>query len=362
MHGDWALEFLTEYGLFLAKVLTFLFAFGIAVGIAGSLGARTKKTHKGHLEVTSISDEYREMTDSFKSVVLDKHRFKLQLKKEKEDKKAAKKAEKQALKSSKNQDNPQEAHKPRLFVVDFHGDIRAAAVDNLREEITGILSLADKQDRVLLRLESAGGVVHGYGLAASQLVRIRDAGIPLTVAVDKVAASGGYMMACIADHIIAAPFAILGSIGVLAQLPNFHRLLQKHDVDYELFTAGEYKRTLTLFGENTDKGREKFLQELEDTHTLFKEFVTDQRPKVEIDKVATGEVWFGRRAQDIQLVDALQTSDQYLVDQLEAFDAYHVSYVQKRSLQEKLGLAMEGSLDRLMLKWLGRLSKPEWFS
>ena len=108
-----------------------------------------------------------------------------------------------------------------------------------------------------------------YGLAASQMQRIRDKKLKLTVCVDKVAASGGYMMAVVADKIIAAPFAVLGSIGVLAQVPNFHRLLKKHDVDFEMLTAGKYKRTLTMFGENTDKGREKFQEDIEDTHVLF---------------------------------------------------------------------------------------------
>ncbi|MGK3627588.1 protease SohB, partial [Acinetobacter sp. A11] len=147
----------------------------------------------------------------------------------------------------------------KIFVLDFKGDIQASAVENLREEITLILATAKAgRDRIVVRLESPGGMVHGYGLAAAQLVRLRDAGFHLTICVDKVAASGGYMMACIANEIIAAPFAIVGSIGVVAQVPNFNRLLKEHNVDFELYTAGQYKRTVTMFGENTPEGKAKF--------------------------------------------------------------------------------------------------------
>jgi serine protease SohB len=205
-------------------------------------------------------------------------------------------------------------NKKRIYVINFNGDMRASATENLRQEITAILSIADKdKDEVVVNLESPGGMVHGYGLAASQLARIRQHNLPLTICVDKVAASGGYMMACLANTIIAAPFAIIGSIGVVAQLPNFHRLLDKWDIDYEVLTAGEYKRTLTVFGENTDAGRQKFIADLEDTHTLFKEFVSDYRPSLDIEKVATGEHWYGKQALGLGLVDKLMTSDEYLL-------------------------------------------------
>ncbi len=173
---------------------------------------------------------------------------------------------------------------------------------------------------------------HSYGLASSQLERIRRRNIPLTICVDRVAASGGYMMACIANRLIAAPFALIGSIGVVAQIPNFHRLLKKNDVDYEVLTAGDYKRTLTMFGENTDKGREKFVEELEDTHSLFKEFVSEYRPQLDIEKVATGEVWFGRRALENQLIDQIETSDDYLFNLSEEADIYKVKYRPKQTL------------------------------
>lgn len=227
----------------------------------------------------------------------------------------------------------------KIFVIDFKGDIQASAVENLREEITLILATAKAgRDRVVVRLESPGGMVHGYGLAAAQLVRLRDAGFHLTICVDKVAASGGYMMACIANEILSAPFAVLGSIGVVAQVPNFNRLLKEHHVDFELYTAGEYKRTVTMFGENTAEGKAKFEQELQQTHRLFKHFVEKYRPKLNVEKIATGEHWYGQDALDLNLVDQLQTSDEYLLGLLAQHDIYVISTRRKPTLGEKLGL------------------------
>lgn len=274
---------------------------------------------------------------------------KIELKKDKKVQKSEQKAEKKALKSGSSP-----APKKRIFVLDFHGDIRATAVSSFREEITTVLSQATKEDEVVVRLESGGGMVPSYGLAASQLDRIKKKSIPLTICIDKVAASGGYMMACVADKIIAAPFAVIGSIGVVAQIPNIHRLLKKHDVDVELMTAGKYKRTLTMLGENTDEGREKFREELEETHELFKDFVGDHRPDLDIDAIATGEVWYGEPAVKIGLVDETKTSDEYLTSLLESAEIFTVSFAHKKTLPEKVGLAFESSSDRFLMRWLRR--------
>ncbi|CAA0245221.1 protease SohB [Acinetobacter baumannii] len=237
----------------------------------------------------------------------------------------------------------------KIFVLDFKGDIQASAVENLREEITLILATAKAgRDRVVVRLESAGGMVHGYGLAAAQLVRLRDAGFHLTICVDKVAASGGYMMACIANEIISAPFAVVGSIGVVAQVPNFNRLLKEHNVDFELYTAGQYKRTVTMFGENTPEGKAKFEEELQQTHVLFKHFVEKYRPQLNVDKVATGEHWYGQDALDLNLVDKLQTSDEYLLALLPQHDVYVINTRKKATLGEKLGLQAAQMADSLI--------------
>ena len=237
----------------------------------------------------------------------------------------------------------------KIFVLDFKGDIQASAVENLREEITLILATAKAgRDRVVVRLESPGGMVHGYGLAAAQLVRLRDAGFHLTICVDKVAASGGYMMACIANEIISAPFAVVGSIGVVAQVPNFNRLLKEHNVDFELYTAGQYKRTVTMFGENTPEGKAKFEEELQQTHILFKHFVEKYRPQLNVDKVATGEHWYGQDALDLNLVDKLQTSDEYLLALLPQHDVYVINTRKKATLGEKLGLQAAQMADSLI--------------
>ncbi len=232
--------------------------------------------------------------------------------------------------------------------------MRASAVDNLRKEISAVLQVAEGNDEIVVRLESPGGMVHSYGLAASQLRRITSQGVHLTVCVDQVAASGGYMMACIAEKIMAAPFAVVGSIGVVAQIPNFHRLLKKNDIDIELLTAGEYKRTLTMFGQNTDSDRAKFQEELEDTHTLFKEFVRENRRGLDISKVATGEHWYGLRAMDLGLIDELMTSDEYLLRRSKDAEVFEVSWQIRRTLAERLGLATEGAMVRVLENWFHR--------
>jgi serine protease SohB len=246
---------------------------------------------------------------------------------------------------------PQPA-RPNVFVLEFNGDLFATAVRNLREEITAIAAVAGKEDEVVIRLESAGGAVPHYGLAAAQLMRLRERSIAVTVCIDRIAASGGYMMACVADRIVAAPFAIIGSIGVVAQVPNFHRLLKKHDVDFQEMTAGEFKRTVTVFGEITEKGRRKFQEELEDTHLLFKEFVKSHRPKLDLDQVATGEHWLARRGLELGLVDQLRTSDEYLVGRAGEANLYQVSFDRPRTLRERVGGLLEGALDR---------SRPAWW-
>ncbi len=259
-----------------------------------------------------------------------------------EDKNAVKQFQKALAKKAKQklkEKGKSKQKEKRLFVLDFDGDIKASAVKHLREEISAIISTANKGDEVVLRLESGGGMVHGYGLAAAQLVRLKEAGLTLTVCVDKIAASGGYMMACVADKILAAPFAVVGSIGVVSQMPNFNKWLKKHDIDYEMFTAGEYKRTVTMFGENDDEHRAKYKEELEQTHELFKHFVTTYRPQLDLSKVANGDHWYGEDALKLNLVDELTTSDAYLLKQMEDYQAYALMSRQKPTFAEKLGLA-----------------------
>jgi serine protease SohB len=333
------LEFIFEYGLFLAKTVTMVVAILLVVAVVFALGSKGRRPERGHIEVLSLNEGLNHVTRTLKQVVLNDSEWKAEAKAEKKKHKEQKKTEK-----SKNVVE----RKPRVFVIDFDGDVQASAVDQLREEVTAILTVAETADEVVVRLESPGGMVHSYGLAASQLSRVVSKDIHLTVAVDKVAASGGYMMACLATKIIAAPFALLGSIGVVAQIPNFNRFLKGKEIDVEILTAGEYKRTLTMLGENTDKGREKFIEELEDVHTLFKEFVKESRPIVDIDVVATGEAWYGRRALEHKLVDAVQTSDEYLIDRCESADVYRVKYVEDKNRMDKVLDRFSGMLKSLL--------------
>lgn len=343
------MEFLYEYGLFLAQAVTLTAAILIVVGGIVSMSQRQRsELQEGQIEIRNLNEKYRHIGATIRTVVDDPTATKELAKADKKaDKLKAKEAKK---KRKKHTEADPEDTRNRLYVFEFDGDIRASATENLREEISAVLPEIQPGDEILVKVESPGGMVHSYGLAASQLQRITAAGVPLTIAVDKVAASGGYMMACVADRIIAAPFAVLGSIGVLAQLPNFHRLLKKNDIDFELFTAGEHKRTVTMFGENTDKGRDKFTEELEETHDLFKNFVTTNRPQLDVAKVATGETWYGQNALTEQLVDELQTSDAYVQDKLADWDVYEVKFMHKKSWQEKMGFAAEGALERSFLK------------
>jgi serine protease SohB len=338
-------EHLAEYAGFLARVVTVVVAILLVLASAAAMRSKGRR-QPGQLQVSKLNDFFRELHNRMERSVLDKKHFK-------EARKAESKAAKLERKSGEQ--------KPRVFVLDFDGDIKASAVDSLRHEVTALLGMATSKDEVVVRLESGGGMVHSYGLASSQLARIRQAGVPLTVCVDKVAASGGYMMACIGDKILSAPFAILGSIGVVAQVPNVHRLLKKHNIDFEVLTAGEHKRTLTIFGENTDKGREKFQEDLQITHELFKGFVSRYRPQLAMDEIATGEVWLGQAALGKQLVDELKTSDEYLSDKARDAELFHLHYAEQKTLQERMGLAASLTLDRVLLNWWGRFSQQRFW-
>ena len=315
-------EFLFSYGLFFAKVVTGLIALVFVMAIVA--GSRDKKEEGLKLKITHLNKKIQDLKNTLLENLMDKKALKKHLKEqEKKDKQAQK---------GKTPNAP----KSKLFVLEFDGDIQATEVETMRDEITAILSVAEPQDEVLLKLENGGGAVHGHGLAASQLQRIKDSKLNLTVSVDMVAASGGYMMACVADKIIAAPFAILGSIGVIAQLPNFNRLLDKAGIDWEQHTAGEFKRTLTMFGKNGEKERTKLREDLQDTHELFREFVSEHRSRLDMDKVATGEHWFGKQALELKLVDELITSDEFLMRALENYEIYEIKMEISKGLQEKL--------------------------
>jgi serine protease SohB len=324
---------------FFAKSVVVFFLIGGLIALVAFLAARGREA--SHLEVTDLTERFNTWTQQLKIYTLSPAMEKIWLKEERKKEKKRRK--------SKDLDPSR-----RVFVIDFTGDMKASLVDHLRDEITVILKVADKdRDEVVIRLESPGGVVHGYGLAASQLQRVRREGLKLTVCVDKVAASGGYMMACVAHQIVAAPFAILGSIGVLAQVPNFHRLLKKNNVDYEEITAGEYKRTMSLFGEITGKGREKFAEQIEETHDLFKTFVQENRPNLDVQSVSTGEYWYGRKAIELGLADLLLTSDEYLFGGDDAKRVLLVRMKGKKNWPEKLGQMMErlrspSTLERLL--------------
>ncbi|MEE9653959.1 protease SohB [Kluyvera ascorbata] len=346
------MELLFQYGLFLAKIVTVVVA--IAVIAVLIVNVTQRKRQRGELRITNLSEQHQDMQEDLAVALLDAPQQKLWHKAQKKKLKL----EAKAAKAKAKQGDTEAATKPRVWVIDFKGSMDAHEVSSLREEITAVLTVATPQDEVVVRLESPGGVVHGYGLAASQLQRIRDKQIPLTVAVDKVAASGGYMMACVANKIVAAPFAILGSIGVVAQIPNLNRFLKNKDIDVELHTAGQYKRTLTLLGENTEEGRQKFREELNETHHLFKDFVKEMRPSLDIEQVATGEHWYGTQAQEKGLVDEVGTSDELLLGLMENREVISVRYTQRKKMMDRFTGSAAESADKLMMRWWQRGQKP----
>lgn len=339
------MEFLTNYGLFLAQAVTIVVA--IVVVLVTAVGLSTKpKPEAGHLDVVNLSESLEESIDEIKQTILPKEQYKALAK---------------AAKKEKKEKKAQEEKKHKAYVIDFKGSMDAHQVEGLRREISAVTQIADKEDEVIVRLESPGGVVHGYGLAASQLKRITSRDIPLTITVDKVAASGGYMMACIANKIVSAPFAIIGSIGVIAQIPNFNKVLKKNDIDFEQITAGEYKRTLTMFGENSEQDREKFQTEIDEVHTLFKNHVSASRPMLDIEKVATGETWYGEQAIDLGLVDELLTSDDYLLETHKTKTIYQIKYTVPKTLSQKLTKAASASLENSLFSLWNKLFNTNYF-
>jgi serine protease SohB len=322
------IEFLAEYGLFLLKVVTVVVGIVVIIAVAAATG---RKGPQEGLEVENLNKRHEALVESLLQAVSNKGQQKKAAKEKKKKDKA---------------DAREKSTRPRSFVIDFKGDLKASSVPSLREEVSAILDVATEDDEVIVRLENHGGVVHEHGLAASQLVRIRDHNIPLIVCVDKVAASGGYLMASVANQIYAAPFAILGSIGVLAQIPNFNRMLDSHGVEFEQITAGKYKRTVTMFGENTDEDRAKLKEELEDVHGLFKDAVAKYRPDLNLEKIATGEHWYGSQALALGLADEIKTSDELLGELVGKRDLYSVSYKIKQPLQKRLMAGIDSALEK----------------
>ncbi|MDR9406894.1 MAG: protease SohB [Spiribacter sp.] len=325
------MELIQDYALFLARVVTLVIAFGVLLSMIAGLAGKRQGRGREKLEVEPLNERYKDMAKRIEHGVEKKRQGLLTRLRERRQQKR----------------HAGEGRLPRLFVLDFDGDLRASATEALREEVSAVIATARRDDEVLLRLESPGGMVPGYGLAASQLARLREKNIRLTIAVDRVAASGGYLMACVADRIVAAPFAIIGSIGVVGQLPNFHGLLKRHDIEFELHTAGSHKRDLTVFGENTDEGRAKFRESLEEVHGLFKSHIAKYRPRLDLEQVATGEHWLGERAHELGLIDDLGTSDDLLLERRERMDLVGLNYHPATSFRRRFSVVVESLMARL---------------
>lgn len=343
------IDLLSQYGLFLLKTVTLLIAILIVIAAVAQT-AQKQKADGGIFVIENINEKFQDVKKAFLAEILTKADYKHWLKGNKKAHKSEEKKEKKQKKQKKSPDN-----KNRLFVLRFDGDIKASHTLALTECINALIDCAKPEDEVLLVLESAGGFVHSYGHAAAQVHRIRDHNLKLTIAIDKCAASGGYLMACLADTIIASPFAIIGSIGVIGQIPNFHKVLKKNNIEYEMHTAGEFKRTLTMFGENTDKARGKFIEDIQVTHDLFKDHVARNRPMVDITEVATGEHWHAIQAYEKKLVDKIQTSDAFIMASLPDKQIYEISYKEKQKLSDKMMSNLSAQLGTAIGNWLNKM-------
>ncbi|WP_434985611.1 protease SohB [Vreelandella zhaodongensis] len=343
-------EWIAEMGTFLLQTMLVM----VIVGGVLLLVMRSKESSDDGLKlhIESINDERRLRNRRLRVNTTSPGARKKLVKAFRQEEKAKQKAAKQGKEELQNAQ--------KVWVLDFHGDLKASQTEQFAQEVSAIIEVASAEDEVVVRLESAGGLVHSYGLAAAQLDRLQAAGLNTTVCIDKVAASGGYMMACTANHIKAAPFAVIGSIGVVAQVPNIHRLLKRNDIDVELLTAGKYKRTLTVLGENTEEGREKFIDDLENTHRLFKEYVSQHRPGMDIDELATGEIWYGSEALEKKLTDSVGTSEAYLVERMASAQVYHVKLEPPKTLSRKVGLAVSAGIEQAVIKGLGLVEAAGW--
>jgi len=323
------MEFLANWGLFAVKLVTVLVFVFLLVSLLISLAMQAKAHNeddkdKIKFKFTNLFNFYKDNVDKLDAAIdefdeskSDKEKKAYLKQKAKALKTAPEKLREEKAERIKKAEEQGEFCPEHLYVINFDGDARASQVDELTSKVNLILAKATDKDEVIIKLTSPGGVVNGYGLCASQLERIRNKGINLVACVDTVAASGGYMMACVASKIVAAPFSYVGSIGVVAQIPNFNKVLKNHDVEYEQVTAGKYKRTLTMFGENTPEARDKFKQEITLIHNRFKAIVAKYRTKLDIENIATGEYWLAEDAKELNLVDQISTFDEYLQNRLD---------------------------------------------
>lgn len=374
------MELMWDYLNFLLQTITVVIAIVVVIAVISSVAVRrtSERSQVGHLTVRYLNDFYDALRSTIEQASLSQGQAKKHRKAERKEKKQKEKAEAKSSTEKTESEDVQESQgetvsseagengkgeekekaekddrQKNVFVLGFEGDLEASKVERLKHEISAVLTQASEKDEVVVKVESPGGVVHSYGYAASQLMRVRKAGIKLTVAVDEVAASGGYMIAVVADQIVAAPFALVGSIGVAAEIPNVNRLLKKYDIDYEIITAGEFKRTLSIFGENTDAARKKFVEEIEDVHELFKEFVSLHRPDVDLSVVATGESWYGERALARNLIDDIMTSDEYIMKACDDAKVFELTWhPPKKQLSDVLTQTATSILS--IARWLRR--------
>ncbi len=208
---------------------------------------------------------------------------------------------------------------PRLAVLRFQGlrDLNASGDQRLSEAIDEVLVNRDHFEEAVVIIDSPGGTTHGYGHAYALLERLSASGLKVTACIDRIGASGGYLMALPADRILAGPFAIVGSVGVVAGIPNVKRLLEEKGVSYRLFVAGDKKRVVHFADDDGPEVREYMDEKLAGIHTQFLQAVEKHRgDRVKLDEVRSGDHWSAEESVEkgLGLVDELQTSAEYLLE------------------------------------------------
>lgn len=269
-------------------------------------------------------------------------------------------------KSSSRKSGDEKTGEPgKVAVLKFKGDIRASARFAFAKLVDEVVLNAREFKEVVVVVESPGGGVSEYGMLFAELERMRkcEENFQLTVVVDTVAASGGYLMSLPAHKILAAPFAMVGSIGVVSFIPNIRELLEANKIKPRTFTAGDFKRTVTLTDEGDEKSAEQYKQQLALIHEQFKQALKKYRPQVELEKVATGEAWLASTTveKELQLVDGLNTSHALLLEMNQSFDLVEYSSKAERKtfLKRILGCDDENQsiVDQIVTKFVDEVSQ-----
>ncbi|WP_343192796.1 S49 family peptidase [Buchnera aphidicola (Taiwanaphis decaspermi)] len=224
--------------------------------------------------------------------------------------------------------------KSNLYILDYNDKIKKNKIKKLREEISSIILVAKKNDEVLLRLENTSDIVYEYGLVIAQLQRLRKKGIKLIISIDKIVSNGGYIIACVADHISASPFSIIGPINIVVNIPNIDKYTQTSNLNNQLNDCNTFTK-LTLIKNNTKIYVNKIFNKLDIKKYIRNSFIKDMRPSLNLNKIFNQNYWIGENAINEKLIDSINTSDDILFSKKDTHNLLKIKYVYKSNIVEK---------------------------